>query len=240
MLQKRQIQRYGSLVTCTFSLGCASFHPSLDQKQLFGGSRIPSVTQAREGITVSIEEFASPSKSKEAFDDDVLSSGVLPLLLRVDSRSESTFKLASSSIKAYLDNQLLDALSGETAARQAATRDYVGKALGWTLLTGPFAIIAWPGTIVGSSMHTRHINSRIIQHFQSLEFKGAVIRPNQPVSGFLYYQIPQDGKTLQVLAEKKTLQNLKVELVAAADQGGDDVSFAVQIPNVDLSTSARK
>jgi len=189
---------------------------------------------------VSIEEFASPNKSKEAFDDDLLSSGVLPLLLRVDSRGESTFTLTVSSIKGYLDDQPLDALPGEAAARQAATREYVGKALGWTLLTGPFAIIAWPGTIVGSSMHTRHINSRIIKHFQNLEFKDAIIRRNQPVSGFLYYQIPEAGTALNVLGETKTLRNLKVELVAVADQGGENVSFVVQVPKVDLSKSATK
>jgi len=112
----------------------------LDQKVLFGGTRIPSVVQSQEGITVSIEEFASVNKSKQAFDSDVISSGVLPLLFRIDSKSDAVFKIPPAAIKVYLDNQALAVLDAETAAKQAATRDYFGKALGWTILAGPFAV----------------------------------------------------------------------------------------------------
>src|SRR5256885_9843860 len=90
------IQHHRSTVATflTFSVlicSCARFQPSLDQKVLFGGTRIPSVVQTQEGITVSVEEFASASKSKQAFDSDVISSGVLPLLFRIDSKSDAVF-----------------------------------------------------------------------------------------------------------------------------------------------------
>jgi len=222
-------------LTCS----CARFQPTLDQKVLFGGTRIPTVVQTQEEITVSIEEFASADKSKHAFDSDVVSSGVLPILFRIDSKSDAVFKIPAGAIKAYIDNQSLSVLDGETAAKQAATRDYVGKALGWTILAGPFAILAWPGTIVGSAVHTRNVNSRIVKHFETLEFKGAMVRTNQPVSGFLYYQVPTDGKFLQSLAESKRLQNMTIEIVATPEQEGRNISFNLPLPTIDLSASAK-
>jgi hypothetical protein len=224
-----------SLLTCS----CAQFRPSLDQKVLFGGTRIPSVVQSQEGITVSIEEFASVNKSKQAFDSDVISSGVLPLLFRIDSKSDAVFKIPPAAIKVYLDNQALAVLDAETAAKQAATRDYFGKALGWTILAGPFAVLAWPGTIVGSAVHTRNVNSRIVNRFETLEFKGAMVRANQAVSGFLYYQVPADSKILQTVAETKSLQNVTIEIIAVPEQEGQNVSFNLRLPSVDLSQSAK-
>lgn len=215
---------------------CAGFRPVLDQKSLLGGSRIPSIAQTREGITVSIEEFASVDKSKHAFDSDVMSSGVLPLLFRIESKSDTAYKIPVESIKAYLDKQPLAVLSGEAAAKQATTRDYVGKALGWTLLSGPLFFIAWPGTIIGSALHTNHINSRIIRHFETLQYKGALVRANQPAYGFVYFEIPTDQKILQSIAETKSLKSLTVEVVTASEGEGETVSFNIPFPDLDLKS----
>jgi len=239
MLQKGQAHIAIFLAITVLTCSCARFQPTLDQKVLFGGTRIPTVVQTQEEITLSIEEFASADKSKHAFDSDVVSSGVLPILFRIDSKSDAVFKIPAGAIKAYIDNQSLSVLDGETAAKQAATRDYVGKALGWTILAGPFAILAWPGTIVGSAVHTRNVNSRIVKHFETLEFKGAMVRSNQPVSGFLYYQVPTDGKFLQSLAESKRLQNITIEIVAMPEQEGRNISFNLPLPTIDLSASAK-
>ena len=123
MLQKGQANIAIFLAITVLTSSCARFQPTLDQKVLFGGTRIPTVVQTREEITVSIEEFASADKSKHAFDSDVVSSGVLPILFRIDSKSDAVFKIPAGSIKAYIDNQSLSVLDGETAAKQAATRD---------------------------------------------------------------------------------------------------------------------
>lgn len=219
--------------------GCARFQPTLDQKILFGGTRIPSVVKSEEEITISIEEFASADKAKHAFDADVIAGGVLPILFRIENKGDRVFKLPANSIKAYIDHQALSVLDGEKAAKQAATRDYVGRALGWTVLAGPFAILAWPGTIVGSAVHTRNVNSRIVKHFETLEFKGAMLRANQPVSGFLYYQVPNDEKILRSLAESKTLSNLTVEIVAVPEQEGRNLVFNIPLPPIDLAASAK-
>lgn len=222
------------LIACMLVSGCASFRPGLDQQALLGGTRIPTTEQTIEGVTLSIEEFATPAKSKLAFDSDVASSGVVPLLIRIENKTPSDLKIPADAVKVYIENQPLSRLDGEKAATEAATRDYVGKALGWTVLAGPFAILAWPGTIIGSAVHTRNVNSRIIQHFKILEFTSSIARPNQPVSGFVYSQIPADTKLLQNIAETKAIQNLRVELTATGEQEAQSVRFDVPLPVLNL------
>jgi hypothetical protein len=215
--------------------GCAGFRPGLDRQALLEGTRIPTTEQTIEGVTVSIEEFATPAKSKLAFDSDVASSGVVPLLIRIENKTSSDLRIPAEAVKAYIGDQLLSRLTGEKAAREAATRDYVGKALGWTVLAGPFAIVAWPGTIVGSAVHTRNVNSRIIQHFRILEFTGSIARANQSVGGFVYYQIPADTKLLQNIAETKAIHDLRVELIATGELEAQSLRFNVPLPLLKLS-----
>jgi hypothetical protein len=102
-------------------------------------------------------------------------------------------------------------------------------------VTGPFAILAWPGTIVGSAVHTRNVNSRIIRHFETLEFKGVMLRTNQPVSGFIYYQVPTDTKFLESLAESKTLSNLSVEIMVIPEREGNNITFKMPLPPINLA-----
>ena len=223
------------LITCMLVSGCASFRPGLDRQALLDGTRIPTTEHTIDGVTLSIEEFVTPAKSKLAFDSDVASSGVVPLLIRIENKTSSNLKIPAEAVNVYIEDQLLSRLTGEKAAREAATRDYVGKALGWTLLAGPAAMVAWPGTIVGSVVHTRNVNSRIIQHFELLEFTSSIARPNQAVTGFVYYQIPGDTKLLQKIAETKAIQNLRVELTASGEEEAQSVRFDVPLPVLNLS-----
>lgn len=215
--------------------GCASFRPGLDRQALLDGTRIPTAEQTIEGVTLYVEEFATPGKSKLAFDSDVASSGVVPLLIRIENKTSSDLRIPAEAVKAYIGDQPLSRLTGEKAAREAANRDYVGKALGWTLLAGPFAIVAWPGTIVGSAVHTRNVNSRIIQHFRILEFTGSIARANQSVGGFVYYQIPADAKSLQNIADTKAIQDLRLELTATGELEAQSLRFNVPLPLLKLS-----
>jgi hypothetical protein len=88
-------------------------------------------------------------------------------------------------------------------------------------------------------VHTRNVNSRIVKHFEILEFKGAMLRANQPVSGFLYYQVPNDVKFLRSLTESKKLSNLTIEIIALPEQEGRKLIFNVPLPPIDLATSAK-
>lgn len=141
-------------------------------------------------------------------------------------------KIPAEAVNTYIEDQPLSRLTGEKAAREAATRDYVGKALGWTLLAGMFAA---PAAFVGSVVHTRNVNSRIIQHFEILEFTSSIARPNEPVGGFVYFQIPADTELLQHVAETKAIQNLRVELTATGEEEAQSVRFDVPLPVLNLS-----
>src|SRR5689334_17929975 len=117
MSQRGTVNIAALLIALTLVFSCAKFQPAVDQNLiLLGGNRIPSVTQTEIPITVSIEEFASPTKSKQAFDADVIASGVLPLLFRFDNKGDTTFKLPVSGVKAYLGQQTLELIDGEAAA----------------------------------------------------------------------------------------------------------------------------
>ena len=204
--------------------GCASFQPKL-QQQDFIAARQPSVSEVKDGLSTSVEEFATPNKSRMAFDADIARDGVLALLIRVENKGSHNYRIQPNDITAFLGDQHLSALPGDKAASKAATSEYVGKALGWTLATGPFAIVLWPGTIAGSASHTAYINRRIKRHFQSLEFKEAVVKPNETATGFMYFDIPE---------KSKRLENLVVQVDVLTDQGGK-VSYKLSVPPVDLS-----
>ena len=68
------------LITGILISGC-SFKPALRTTDLVR-ARQATVTDVQEGLEVSVEEFASTKKSRQAFDADIASYGVLALLLR--------------------------------------------------------------------------------------------------------------------------------------------------------------
>lgn len=129
-------------------------------------------------------------------------------------------------VSAYLADQLLASLGGDTAASQSANSEYAGKALGWTVATGPFAILLWPVTIGASAAHTASVNGRIEQHFESLKFTDALLKPNQTAAGFLYYKLP-DGA--------KRLENLRLEVIPTIEGSGEKPKFNLPLPTIDLS-----
>ena len=208
--------------------GCASFEPGMRHQDLMR-SRQPTVKDVQEGLEVSVEEFITADKSLQAFDADIAPQGVLALLIRMENNGAQTYKAEQHAITVHLDDQILTSLSGQQAADQAATNEYVGKALGWTLATGPFFILLWPATIAGSASHTAAVNRRIEQHFESLEFNDALLKPNQSAAGFLYFKLP-DGV--------KSLEKLVVAVTPAEEQSGKKLSYKFSLPTLELSGPA--
>lgn len=214
--------KFAALGVCLLFSACATFEPALRTSDLMR-ARQPTVMEAQEGLEVSIEEFASVNKAKQAFDADVASYGVLALLLRIENNGSQTYKIPVRSIAASLDGQSLSLLGGEEAANQAATSEYAGKALGWTVATGPFFILLWPATIAGSAAHTQSVNRRIQQHFENLQFNDAQLKPNQSAAGFLYFKLPRS-----VNKQDKVI----VEIKPTEDAGGKQLAYrlSLQIP----------
>ena len=206
--------------------GCATFEPGLRYQDLTR-PRQPDAKSVQDGLEVSVEEFATESKAKMAFDADVASYGVLPLLVHVENTGSQNYTVLRSDIKAYLGGQLLSPIMGNEAAKEAGTREYAGKALGWTVATGPFFIFLWPATIAGSAAHTQSVNERIVQHFENLAFTDARLKPNQTAGGFVYFKLP-DGV--------KKLENLTLEVQPSEDKTGRQLTYKLNVKDLPLGT----
>ncbi len=224
---QRALCKITILGICIQLSACASFEPGLRYQDLMR-PRQPTVMQVQEGLEISIEEFATAQKSQQAFDADIAPYGILPLLLKVINGGTQSYRLREHEINAFLGNQSLASISGEKAASQGANSEYAGKALGWTVATGPFFILLWPATIAGSASHTAAVNRRIEQHFESMRFNDSLLRPNQSAVGFLYFKLP---------AGVKRLDNLRVEVTPSEEQTAMRLSFSLALPALDLSSA---
>lgn len=213
--------------SCLFLSACANFEPGMRYQDLMR-PRQPTIQQSIDGLDVSAEEFASEKKSRQAFDADVAPNGILAILVKVENNGSQTVRIQENMISAYLSDQLLGSLGGDNAARQSADSEYAGKALGWTVAAGPFAIFLWPVTIGASAAHTAAVNRRIEQHFEGLRFNDALLKPNQTAAGFIYFKLP-DGV--------KQLENLRLEILPVIEGTGEKPKFNLPLPNIDLSAS---
>ncbi|HWP59586.1 MAG TPA: hypothetical protein VNL14_16960 [Candidatus Acidoferrales bacterium] len=140
--------------------------------------------------------------------------------------------MQAKQVNAFLGDYKLGLLNGGKAADQAATSEYAGKALGWTIATGPFAMILWPVTIAGSAAYTQLVNNRIRQHFSSVELTDALLRPNQIAAGFVYFKLPDDVKRLE---------RLTVIVEPTEETNGGKLAYQFLVPTLELSakTSSR-
>lgn len=212
------------LTTITIS-GCATFEPGLRIQDLHR-PRQPTAKLIQEGLEISVEEFVSPAKAQMIFDTDLASSGVLALLMRVENGGIERFVARRDGIKAFVNGQPLVPLSPREAATMAATSEYVGKALGWTVAAGPFAIVLWPFTIGASAVHTHGVNKRIEQYFDVTSYQDALLSPKQTTLGFVYFKLP-DGE--------KRLENFTVETEAASDATGKKLAYKFELPTMQLA-----
>lgn len=204
--------------------GCASFEPRLRYQDLMRLHQ-PNAKVSQKGLEISVEEFLSAGKSRKTFDADIARYGVLAIFLHAKNQDVVNYQLRQTQVKAFLGDQRLPALSGNDVARQAATREPVGKALAWTAATGPFAIILWPATIAGSGSHTHSVNKEIENYFENLEFGNVVVRPNHAIGGFLYFKLP-DGV--------KKVEKLTLELIAFEENNTEQIEFRLSLPTINL------
>ncbi len=222
----KQCQRFSRIAAIFVGIltGCASFEPALRPENL-NQPRLPTVKSSQRGLEVMIEEFVTPQKSMLAFDAVVASYGVLPLLVRVENTGTTNYRLPRGHIKASLGEDELPLLDARDAATQGATRGYAGNALGWTLATGPFALLIAPLTLTASSAHTASVNKKIEEQFGSLEFADALIRSKQTAVGFVYFKLPP--ATWQ-------LDTLFVEVKPIDDESGEQLVYKFALPRMEI------
>lgn len=170
--------------------GCASFEPGLRLQDL-QKPRQPSAHDLQDGVEVSVEEFLSPAKSQMMFDADLTDYGVAALLVRVDNDATDKYSALRDNIRASINGQPLTPLAPREAAEQAATSEYVGKALAWTLAAGP---LLWPAATAASAVHTHGVNKKIEAYFEAASFQDALLSPKQNTLGFVYFKLPDGVK----------------------------------------------
>jgi hypothetical protein len=204
--------------------GCASFNPALYEHDLTS-NRLPTFKETQNGLEVSLEEFVSAQKSLQAFDSDVAGRGVLALLLRVENKGSANYRLARSQISALVNGEPLPRLDGKAAADQGAAKDPRGRALGWTLAAGPFALILAPITLVASSAHTNSVNQEIEHHFGAMEFPDALVRQDELVSGFVYFKLP---------FRTQRLENATVVIEPVEDGSEQKLPYTFNLPTFDI------
>jgi len=205
-MSPKLLLRFTALFLSLFLGGCvAQFEPRLTSPASLG-SGLPTVKQVQAGLEVSIEEFASANKSRRAFDADIASHGVLPLLLRVENRGGRHYRVDRNEVRAFLDGQALPPIYGYEAAKESAKRDSVGRALVNTAMLGPLAMYFWPVTMGLSAQHTKNINQHIERHFENMEFSGAMLQPGETASGFVYYRLPNSSEQLKNLTVEITVE----------------------------------
>jgi hypothetical protein len=188
--------------------------------------RQPTAKASQEGLEVSVEEFVTSAKSQMMFDTDLSSNGVFAILVRVENTGLEKYTLRRGDIRAFVNGQPLAPLSAREAANQAATSEYAGKALGWTVAAGPFAILLWPITIGASAVHTHGVNKRIEAYFDVSSYVDALVAPKQSALGFIYFNQPEGIKKLD---------NFAIEADAFGDSSGNKLSYKLSLGTIPLS-----
>lgn len=187
--------------------GCtASFEPRLSSLEMTK-DRLPTVRKVQAGVEVSVEEFFSPHKSRRAFDADIGSYGVLPLLVRVESKGTETYKIQNHQIRAFLDGEQLKPLYAHEAASQGASRDYVWNSLVNTAAMGPLAMYFSVAGLALSAQQAKSINKKVEHHFESLELQDSPLKPDGVATGFVYFYLPSAMKRLENLTLEVSLES---------------------------------
>ncbi len=107
--------KFNVFLTALIFSGCPTFEPGFHAQDLTR-SRLPTVSKVQEGLDVSVDEFATPGKSRQAFDADIASYGLLALLVRVENGGTESYGVQRNHITALLGGQHLPQLTGEQAA----------------------------------------------------------------------------------------------------------------------------
>lgn len=213
MGMRRRLSLTAFFISLIFT-GCASYAPSLVRLNPSG----PNVKKETKGdLSLYLDEYATPEKSERAFDTDLATQGVLPLMILVENNGQQPYEVKSMDIVVRGDTALKGLSPEETAGR--AGRSAVGRALGWSLIV---PIISIPVAVAASAIHTNKVNEQIVRDFAAKWFPDGVIMPNKELSGFLFFEL-EEGR--------KDLAGLTLEMAAKNVGTGEVVKISTPLPN---------
>jgi len=170
------------------SSGCASYNA----RAVITDTRGPDTAASTGGLTLSVEEYATEAKCKQAFDSDLAGKGVLALFVKVENNGQDTWEIAVRDFTGRCGAPLRMLTPSEAAAK--TKRSAVARAIGWSLIV---PIISIPVAATASVIHTNKVNAQIKQDFNDKAFKDGPILANKERSGFLFYELSKGQNNLQ-------------------------------------------
>ena len=157
------------------------------------------------GLMVAVQPVTDKKQLKETFQVDLVNKGIVPILVVVENRSNSSFLVAkekvhvvnaSASTNSSVGRKVASGSGGEQTAMAGAAL------LGVAVLAAPAAVVvAAPLVIAGAKAAS---NADVIRH--NLADKGLTshtVEPGKRAYGYLYFDLPKGEKFggRQVLVE---------------------------------------
>lgn len=210
------------LLTVCIASGCATYDPVVKGVATRLDPSVPNITKVGAGeLTLYVEEYATPEKSRAAFDTNLAEEGLLALLILVQNGSQQEYEVKATDV-VLRGKTVLNVLTAEQAASKAE-RSAVGRALGWSLIV---PIIGIPVAVIASAVHTSNVNKQIVQDFTVKRFADGVIAPGKDRSGFVFFDL-EPGR--------KDLSGLTLELAARNVATGETVTVGTPLPAATLT-----
>lgn len=228
-MRLRSDSRFSLLCTIFVFTGCtSSFEPRLTSLEVTK-NRLPTVRKVQAGVEVSVEEFFTPNKSRRAFDADVGSQGILPLLVRFENKGSETYQVKHTQIRAFLEDLQLQPLYAHEAASRGASRDYVWNSLVNTAAMGPLAMYWAAASLGATASQGQSINRKVEHHFENLELQDSLLKPDDAVTGFVYFYLPASTKRLERMAVE-----ISVDLDPSAEAGAKTLHYRLPFPTIEI------
>ncbi len=141
----------------------------------------------KDGLSIAILALTDNDKVISYFGTDLLSSGILPVLIVAENNNESSSfiihkeRITFSNISAK-DNQDIDKDTEYSAGQEVAT---VGAAAG-------IMPVVLPLFFIGASMVNN--SNEIMHNMMDKEIRTETLSPREKISGFVYFPIPKEKK----------------------------------------------
>ncbi|MBI2875684.1 MAG: hypothetical protein HYY20_02245 [Candidatus Tectomicrobia bacterium] len=243
------------IVTAFAFSGCAvlnpGFQPHLPYYYNPASAHQSTTKEVQEGLEVSVEEFVSADKSRQAFDADLASFGVLALGVRIENKGKENYKVQKSEIKASLNKQLLSLIPATQAANQITTSEY-RKTLAKDIMAAPVVMVGavfilayslfmafftgridsptpggFPPTAGEFDCWTAVcvINNNVEMHFERLALGDTLLKPHEMKAGFVYFKLPN---------KVKKLEGLTLEMDLSRESGAKQLTYKLSLPALDI------
>lgn len=209
-----------SLAIAFTLVGCASLTPTIMKLDPTG----PNVWKQTVGdLTLYVEEYAADGKGEKAFDLDLATEEVLPLLIRVTNSGKASYEVKSKDI-VVRGQSLLKRFDAEEAATKL--QKSVGSAMAVDAVAASILFLPLAPLLAATAfIETNSDNKRIIKKLVANKFEEGVVLPHSSREGFLYFELYKN---------RKDLSNLIIELTARNTVTGRTLTISAPVPPVSL------